>query len=293
MKADFTNIRMLPNQDISIRLTSAHKQTVKMNWDVGEEIHTSFEILKVIDGEQISYINEDKIRLKKDDIIILPPKLLHHNICKNEAGLTYFCIHFHIDEPTLNYALVNSLPLIIKKDFKNYDQINAVIAQWINLLDKESPFDLIDSLKTQTIFTELLIVLSTLFIAEKKSTNSLGFFYASELAQTIKRNFREYSTSQGFRDKNKLSINSMIKEIGISQNHAINVFKEVYGISPKKYLDDLKYQEAKLLLQYPFSSIEQIADRIGYSTSSHFSRQFKLWSGHSPLQYRKLKSTDL
>ncbi|KAF1295209.1 hypothetical protein BAU15_05515 [Enterococcus sp. JM4C] len=285
MKADFTNIKMLPNQDVSIRLTSAHKQTVKKEWDVGEEIHNSFEILKVIAGEQQSIINGVDHCLTKDAIIILPPKLLHHNICKSESGLTYFCIHFHIDEPSLKYALVNSLPLIITKDYTEYDKINEVIKQWIDMLDKDTPYDVIDKLKTQTVFTELLIVLSELFLTDNK-TSSSSFIYAQELAQKIKQNFRWYTNNPSHRNKELLSISCLINEIGISHNHGIQVFKEVYGVSPKKYLDELKYQEAKLLLQYPFSSIEDISERIGYSNPGHFSRQFKLWSGISPLHYK-------
>lgn len=290
MKADFSNIKMLPNQDISIRLTSAHKQTVCQGWDVGWETHSSFEILKVIDGCQHSTFSNQDFLLYEGAILILPPDFPHHNICKNQTGLTYFCAHFNIDEPLLKYALNQALPTIITPSKKDYQTIDQPLLKWIKLLDKESPFTLIDNLNIQIIFTELSISLANFFIGDTTSpTASTEVHYADELATLIKNNFNSFVHDSGNEISQKLSISSMIHEIGISQNHAINVFKKVYGLTPKNYLDNLKYQEAKILLQYPFYSIEEISTRIGYSTPSHFSRQFKTWSdGISPLQYRKI-----
>jgi len=56
---------------------------------------------------------------------------------------------------------------------------------------------------------------------------------------------------------------------------------------PRKYLSELKLHEAKVLIQQAHLSLTDIAERLGYSHLSHFSRQFKRWTGISPMEYRK------
>lgn len=54
----------------------------------------------------------------------------------------------------------------------------------------------------------------------------------------------------------------------------------MYFISPKQFLNQLKFNEAKYLLNQPEMSIQEIAECIGYQDVSHFSRQFKIGMGN-------------
>ncbi|WP_420795073.1 helix-turn-helix domain-containing protein [Paenibacillus terrae] len=58
-------------------------------------------------------------------------------------------------------------------------------------------------------------------------------------------------------------------------------------MSPRTYLSGLKLQEAKILLQQPKTSLNEIANQLGYKNLSHFSRQFKRWTGLSPTEFRR------
>jgi len=86
---------------------------------------------------------------------------------------------------------------------------------------------------------------------------------------------------------NKVHIQQIIASLGISPNYGLEVFQKVYHMSPRKYLSDLKVQEAKILIQQPDISINEIASRLGYKNLSHFSRQFKRWTGLNPTEFRK------
>jgi len=61
----------------------------------------------------------------------------------------------------------------------------------------------------------------------------------------------------------------------------------VYGIPPRQYRSRLKLRRAHLLLLDSGLSVQQVADAMGYGEVSHFSRQFKRWSGLSPQAYRQ------
>jgi AraC-like DNA-binding protein len=85
----------------------------------------------------------------------------------------------------------------------------------------------------------------------------------------------------------KIHIQPIIASLGISPNYGLEVFQKIYHMSPRKYLSGLKLQEAKILLQQPEISLNEIANRLGYKNLSHFSRQFKRWTGLNPTEFRK------
>jgi AraC-like DNA-binding protein len=54
---------------------------------------------------------------------------------------------------------------------------------------------------------------------------------------------------------------------------------------------ELQQEERKLqalqLLRATDCTLDEIADRLGYSTASNFARAFTRWTGHTPAAYRK------
>ena len=48
-----------------------------------------------------------------------------------------------------------------------------------------------------------------------------------------------------------------------------------------------KIEEAKRLLHYSGKSLTLIADYLGFSSQSHFSGIFKMYSGKTPKEYRE------
>ncbi len=85
-----------------------------------------------------------------------------------------------------------------------------------------------------------------------------------------------------------LTIKYIANQLNISTGYLLVNFKSVYNISPKNYLSQLKFNEAKILLGQPTITLSEISERIGYRNVSHFSRQFKLWSGISPYEFRNI-----
>lgn len=59
------------------------------------------------------------------------------------------------------------------------------------------------------------------------------------------------------------------------------------GTSFSDILDDIREQKALLLLARSDLSVEQVADRLGYSDVANFTRAFKRWTGRTPSGWRK------
>ena len=57
----------------------------------------------------------------------------------------------------------------------------------------------------------------------------------------------------------------------------------------EKYFIAQKIEKVKELLDYDELSLNQIADRLCYSSAAHLSGQFKSVTGMTPTEYKKLK----
>jgi AraC-like DNA-binding protein len=87
-----------------------------------------------------------------------------------------------------------------------------------------------------------------------------------------------------------LSIQALSERIGISQNHLLNQLKRMVGISPKALA---RLYRLKHVLQSidPTQSVDWalIAGQANYYDQSHFSNDFKIFTGHSPTEYLRLR----
>jgi len=73
----------------------------------------------------------------------------------------------------------------------------------------------------------------------------------------------------------------------VSEVYFRKVFKLVYGMSPIKYINNMKFEIAEEMLNSNLYSINEISDSLGYSSPSSFSRDFKKHSGISPGNYTR------
>lgn len=64
-------------------------------------------------------------------------------------------------------------------------------------------------------------------------------------------------------------------------------FKELYQITPGKWLINKRLEFAKNMLQFSDKSINDIAFESGFENTSHFIKKFKETFGTTPLQYQK------
>ena len=88
------------------------------------------------------------------------------------------------------------------------------------------------------------------------------------------------------------SIEELSELCGISESYLKQLFKKKYGISPKKYMIQLKINHACDLLRLERYSISQIAELCNYSDVYFFSKQFKEYMGITPTQFvKKYKSS--
>lgn len=83
------------------------------------------------------------------------------------------------------------------------------------------------------------------------------------------------------------TIAEMAKQCFISEEQFNRLSKQLFNMSPRSKLIELRMHKAADLLQYPAWSVVMIANRLGYRDPYNFTHRFKKFYGTSPTRYRK------
>lgn len=78
-------------------------------------------------------------------------------------------------------------------------------------------------------------------------------------------------------------------QLCVTSNYLNKMVKRVLGISTKGYIQRRRVQEACRQLQYTTLSVQEIAEWLGYESSTYFVRSFRKITGKTPLEFRRTK----
>lgn len=82
-----------------------------------------------------------------------------------------------------------------------------------------------------------------------------------------------------------ITLKALCREIGISEYNMKIGFKNLYGKPVMAYLNDYKMEVSRHMLEEGRMKVNEVADRLGYRSTSHFIETFKKRFGQTPKQY--------
>jgi len=99
--------------------------------------------------------------------------------------------------------------------------------------------------------------------------------------------------SEKFYLHSEINIEEMAQYLKIGRTTLSNFINKEENVNFHTWINKLRIEEAKQLIRNNHDmSVMQIAEQIGYSESSHFSRQFKQITGESPTVWRQHQPQD-
>lgn len=109
---------------------------------------------------------------------------------------------------------------------------------------------------------------------------------------SVQRDFNEPLIQQAIawmaqRLAQPVAINDLADAMHVSYRTLNRRFIDVTGMAPLAYVQALKIERAKELLEVSSADFEQITAAVGYEDASSFRRLFKRTTGLSPVQYRR------
>lgn len=111
----------------------------------------------------------------------------------------------------------------------------------------------------------------------------------TRLVEKIKISVIKLIRSDELRQIKKDTFSTFIeREVGRDYNYLSTLFSSLQGITIEKYIILQRIERVKELLKYDELTLSEIADRLGYSSVSHLSGQFKKVTGLSASAFKKL-----
>lgn len=83
-----------------------------------------------------------------------------------------------------------------------------------------------------------------------------------------------------------ITVTDMANQVSLSASQLQREFSKYFGITPIRYLREVRIGVARRLLESSELDMVEISAQCGFYDQSHFSRHFKSTTGLSPLKYR-------
>jgi AraC-like DNA-binding protein len=84
-----------------------------------------------------------------------------------------------------------------------------------------------------------------------------------------------------------ISMKQMAAMAGLSTTHFNARFREIFGMTPTRYVLSRRIEHSRRLLTETSKDIAEISVELGFCDQSHFTKRFRSVTGLTPRQYRK------
>lgn len=129
--------------------------------------------------------------------------------------------------------------------------------------------------------------------AKYKIQSLLCEFFATLLSEADKKEVADHVTSAleiiRYNYNNELNIKNLADSLFLDSAYFSRLFKNRVGMSPKQYIQHIRLQKAKDLLENTDYSVKEIAITVGFADPLYFSKQFSKTENMTPTEFRKLR----
>lgn len=174
------------------------------------------------------------------------------------------------DKDTFVILLTNHAEFSYAKQAITYGVYEYLIKSEIRVRELESILN--------DINTKLEIINKDLPKVNIKAGNTLLKENNNDYSRSIK-NALEYIEKNY---KKHISLGDISRHVYLSQEYFSRLFKEEVGVNFVNYLTMYRIEKAEYLLKNTDMKITQVADEVGYSNASYFSKSYKKYKGISP-----------
>ena len=224
------------------------------------------ELIYYLSGNAEIKFNSIHLKREKDSINFLPKGENDEYIVYNSEKSECIDIFFDTDVPASEVAFIQKIQnnVIVANLFKK------IFSVWVA--------------KNDGYYFECISLLYKIFAEMQKQS-----YIPEKQYKAIKPAINHIS--KNFL-KDKISISELTEQCGISESYLKKLFIKKFGVSPLKYIIQMKINYACDLLKTERYSISQVAEYCGYSNVYFFSRQFKNYVRITPSQFvAKYKSS--
>lgn len=227
---------------------------------------------------QIEFTNYE---IKPGHVFMLSPGEVHDWKLSNDIEgyiffhtKEFFDLHFTYEKVDNYpfYCCLRNNPLIVLKN-KSREEIKEIFSE---IVEEYKGTELLKFQKLSSLLNILYIALSRIYLPDKilQSKNLQYLGRLKELEHLIDKNFKKHKSPKDY-----------AVMMHVSEKHLNRICKTCLNKTTTQLIVERIILEAKRMLVFATSSVSQIADELGYSTSSYFIRLFKNKTGQTPVEF--------
>lgn len=240
----------------------------------------SYEIHYVPSGRGTVNISGHDYRISPGTLYITGPDIDHEQIPDPDNPMSEYCLYLQIiktkkaadkNRPLLN--IFESTPFWLGQDKHN-------IKMLLDLIIKETDEKNIGyEYQVSLLYQQLIIIMIRNYqdcncISVTKDSTHLYEPYL-------------YIEQRFLYDYNNITLDKLASDIGLSNRQTERLLKHNYNMNFRQKKHQAKMSAAKTMLSDNNLSINEISERLNYSSAGHFSTSFKKYYGISPHKFRQ------
>ncbi len=255
-----------------------------------DEFHLHFHNLMEVgicrQGLGDMYMDEEVLRYRDGDITLIPENYPHVTISDGEGTNYWEYIFFDLksvveelfpNNPVFQTEVVASLTkrAIMTNSTENKalaGHINSVIQEFT---DKRPYHQKIIRLHVQAIVLELLRRDASLPIEEDYQMKGTNMSQIAAALEYVNKNYDR-----------QMKAAELAEICNMSETHFRRIFESYINMSPMDYVNLIRIQKACELMKKTNDSMDTIAGKCGFTTTSTFNRNFRKFLDTSPYQWK-------
>lgn len=219
----------------------------------------------IIEGELVLRVNGEDTVCGAGEMVLVPAGVCHDYHLSPLGRCQKFWLHFHAK------MSLQGAPGLLRIGVPEEDR-KKIENRFSRLLGKEEG-PAMECKKLAILYEMLAYFLERIDVSWED--DGAGEF--AELLDYVDRNLN-----------GDLSLESLAKRVFLSPGYFARRFKAAMGVSPTRYVCTARLECAKEALADSDLSVGEIVRRVGFADAAYFSKNFKRYTGYSPLVYRRL-----
>ncbi len=232
--------------------------SVPRSSEIYDRLAPYYDLTFVLSGRLVYIVNGEKIVLKKNDAIFIPPNTMNSRV-PLEEGVSYVSFNFFSEEdiPIRELFLENIISSDIRKIISAFPHRHIMPGSY----SREKAMNILN-----------FILLELVSCRELSTSNERVL----ECVRYIDEHVSE-----------KLSLSCLAKKMNLSREHLSYIFKRETGKTLTDYVNSQKMQAARALIESGEMSLGDVSEQLGFENYNYFSRLFRKYFDISPVEIRK------
>jgi AraC family transcriptional regulator, arabinose operon regulatory protein len=236
----------------------------------GPRVQEHYQLVLVLKGHVRVYIDKQPQVVKQGEVALLKPG--HHEFFEfakdQETEHSWCSFYWQLDDELTH--ILETLPFKVGLS----ERMQQFVALGVGVMQDHSALTPLMSHLAGAVFWE--------FVSLAATTSSSSPY--AKLSKPLQRVLSFVMTNY----QHELTLEQLSEVARVTPKHLTRLFHTYLGITPMRYVWQVRSQQGASLLRHTDFTVEKIALSCGFKTVAHFSRTIKKHYQQTPLEVRML-----